>query len=75
MPSEQHLGVGLTFYVLTHEKLQHLIAHHAPMLIGTRLFHSCIELLLVEIIAVAARQIAGRTNGFGHHVEGTGKGR
>ena len=61
MPRKQHLTVHLTLQVLPDEVFQHLVAHHPRA-------HPL-------IVTVAARQVAGRPHGLGHHIERTGKGR
>ena len=66
VPCEKHLVGGLSRDVLTRELLEQLFAHQMTPLIG-------IKLLLGEIVAVVASQIAASAHRLQHHIERTGK--
>ena len=61
LPGEDHLLVVLTFKVLADECLKHCIGH-AP------LFRVTQQLLLGEVVAVGAVEVAERAGGFHHHM-------
>ena len=84
MPGKEHFAVGLCLQVLLHKVLQHLVAHqrHIPRPHSRTVFAypqsfpregRPVESALLQVVAVAARQVARRPYGLRHHVERTGK--
>ena len=66
MPGKQHFACHLCTYVFLYESFEQLLTHHVAWFV-------VVEVLLLEVVAVLARQIATSPNGLEHHIERTGK--
>ncbi|MPN51582.1 hypothetical protein SDC9_199230 [bioreactor metagenome] len=61
VPGKQHLRHGLRLYVFFDELFEQFFTHHVVLLL-------CIQVCLLEVIAIITIEVTTRPYGFEHHI-------